>query len=355
MLVEHASLPLPHTVDTLVEAALERLARRSGPRGERAASIVEAAAQTASGGKRLRPRLVLESFRAFSGGAAPTPAAVDTAAGFELLHTAFVIHDDVIDRAVERRGRPNVSGVFRAGARAAGAGADRAAQFGDAASILAGDVLLYEATRLIACAELPSARRRRLLDLMDDVIMTSAAGELADVEYAALPSAPSPEALLAVARDKTAVYSFSAPLQAGALLAGAPDASLDALAAAGESLGLAFQLADVLVGAFGTAQQAGRPAGSDLREGRQTVLLALARRDPSWPGTHAALAAAGSGAAGLRDAQEALEASGARRQVELLLDLTLTASRTVWSRSPIPEAAKGMLNGLADTVRERVP
>ncbi|MCD0443172.1 polyprenyl synthetase family protein [Glycomyces sp. A-F 0318] len=343
---------LDHAVDALVDAALRRLVHRSGPR---ARPIAEAAARTAIGGKRFRPRLVLESYLAFGGERPPPDAVAAVAAGFELLHTAFVIHDDVIDRDVVRRGRPNVAGSFCERAASAGAGAAAATRFGEAAAILAGDILLYEATRVIAGARVPAATMDGLLDLLDQAVLTSAAGELADVEHATLPEAPSPDAVLAAARDKTAVYSFSAPLQAGALLAGGGEPALEPLAAAGESLGLAFQLVDDLIGAFGTVEQAGRAPGGDLREGRQTVLIALARRGDRWTDVAAALAAAGDGDRGLATVQDALAASGARAEVERLVDRTLAQAQERWSRHPLPEAVEAMLARLAHGIRGRMP
>jgi geranylgeranyl pyrophosphate synthase len=342
-------------VDDAVERALERLVAQGRARDPRSAALAEAARDAASGGKRFRPRLVAESHLAFGGGGASVAAVADVAAGFELLHTAFVVHDDVIDGDVERRGRPNTSGRFRAAARAAGAPMSRAARYGDAASILVGDVLLCEAVRLIAGADLPAGPRRALLDLLDDVILLSAAGELADVEYATHPHPPPPEAVLAAARDKTAVYSVSAPLRAGAIIAGAPGPALDALDAAGRSLGLAFQLADDLIGAFGTAGQAGRAPGADLREGKHTALVAMARRSGSWPEVEAALALAPTGPEGVRAARHALDACGARKQVHALIDETLGAARQRWSRAPVPEASRQMLGALTDVIQERIP
>ncbi|RRS01289.1 polyprenyl synthetase family protein [Glycomyces terrestris] len=342
-------------VGTAVDLALARLVEQGRARDRRSAVLAEAARDAAAGGKRFRPRLVAESNLAFGGRGTADPAVADVAAGFELLHTAFVVHDDVIDGDVERRGRPNTSGRFRADARAAGAAVGRAARYGDAASILVGDVLLFEAVRLIAAADLPAGPRRRLLDLLDDVILLSAAGELADVEYASLPDPPDPEAVLAAARDKTAVYSISAPLQAGAILAGAPEPAVAALGAAGRSLGLAFQLADDLIGAFGTAEQAGRAPGADLREGKHTALIATARHSGSWPEVKAALALAPTGPEGVQAARRALDACGARKRVHALIDEILGAARERWSRAPVPEASKRMLGDLTDVIEERIP
>ncbi|MFT3876924.1 MAG: polyprenyl synthetase family protein [Propioniciclava sp.] len=342
-------------VDEAVESALRRLSERAERHGPGAARIVRAACEAARGGKRFRPRLVLASFQAFSDGAPFTSAVTDVAAGFELLHTAFVLHDDVIDRDVERRGLPNVSGLFRERAREAGADPDRAAQLGEAAAILAGDILLHEATRLIAGAEVLQGQRHRLLDLLDEAILVSATGELADVEHATLPDEAAADAVLAATRDKTALYSFSAPLRAGALLGGAPDDALEALAKTGRLLGLAFQLVDDLIGAFGTTQQAGREPGADLREGKQTALIAFARQDDSWPEVRAAVALAGNGPAAVRVAQAAVEATGARSVVRALIDDNLQAAQDPSTTAALPAAARDILDDIAVSIRKRIP
>lgn len=338
-----------------VDGALQRLTVRAERRGRGAGRIARAACRAATGGKRFRPRLVVAAFRAFDDSSPCPPAVAEIAASFELLHTAFVIHDDVIDRDIERRGRPNVSGIFRAQARNAGATPERAAQLGDAAAILAGDILLHEAARLIATAEVSEPQRRRLLDLLDEAILVSATGELADVEHATLPRESAPDAVLAATRDKTAIYSFSAPLQAGAVLGGAPDDALDALALSGRHLGFAFQLVDDLVGAFGTTQQAGREPGADLREGKQTAVIALARRSDHWPAARAAVALAGSGPVALRGAQQAVEATGARAEVAAMIDDSLRAAQDRSALAPLPVAAHRMLSDIAVMIRERIP
>ena len=111
------------------------------------------------------------------------------------------------ERTIARRWR-------RSRARRDGADARGAEVLGDAAAVLAGDLLLAEATRLIAVGDSPV--RAELLDLLDDAILVSSAGELTDVQHAAADALPASEALLSTAHDKTAVYSFRAPVTAGA-------------------------------------------------------------------------------------------------------------------------------------------
>lgn len=342
-------------VDDTVDGAFHRLATRAAGHGEEVTRLARAAHRAGAGGKRFRPRLVLSAFHAFGAGRPWTRAVLDVAAGFELLHTAFVIHDDVIDGDVERRGRPNVAGTFAREAAASGCGTEPAARLGAAAAILAGDLLLHEATRIIALADVPPVQRARLLDLVDEAILVTASGEFADVAHSVLPGVPAAGDVLAATRDKTAVYSFSAPLQAGALLAGVDDATLDALEAEGRALGLAFQLVDDLIGAFGTAEQAGRAPGADLREHRHTALMALALDTEMWPRVRSTAALADTGPVALRAAQDALEESGARREASALIEETLRDSRARAVAAALPRAAQDMLTDLATSISERIP
>jgi geranylgeranyl diphosphate synthase type II len=342
-------------IDEAIDAALSRIAERARPIGDSFEMLASAAARAASGGKRSRPALVAAAFEAFGGDAAAVPALADVAAAFELLHTAFVVHDDVIDHDTVRRGVPNVAGEFARRARQRGADAAGAALLGEAAAILAGDLLLHEASRLIALAPLDAETRRDLFAILDDAVLVSAAGELADVEHAVLPAERDPRELLAAAHDKTAVYSFSAPLAAGALLAGAQPSAIAALRAAGSRLGLGFQLVDDLIGAFGTRDQAGRAEGADLREAKVTPLVALARESDSWPAVTAAIAAAHTGPVAVREAQRALDASGARSRLAQLIAETLDDALILADDPTLPPPARELVRALARSVEERIP
>lgn len=342
-------------VDSAITAAIDRIRGRAGSLGGAFPALGEAIGRAASGGKRFRPALVIASFEAFGGDVRDRPALFTVAAAFELLHTAFVVHDDVIDHDTVRRGIPNVSGEFRERAAKRGADDSGAALLGDAAAILAGDLLLHEAERLIALADVVPERRAALLDLLDDAMFVSAAGELADVEHAVEADCAESDELLAAAHDKTAVYSFTAPLCAGALLAGASPAAIAALERAGGRLGLAFQLADDLIGAFGSPAQAGRESGGDLREAKRTPLIAFARESEAWLKVNDALAVAHTGPIAVGEAQRALDDSGARVRLLALIDGTLAEAREAASDPALPSAARVLVDALVAGVAERVP
>lgn len=342
-------------IDTAIGEATARLRERMARIDPSSAALGQAIERAADGGKRFRPTLVVAAFHTL-GGDLDDPAVYPVAAAFELLHTAFVVHDDVIDHDIERRGMPNVGGEFRARGRALGADAAGSALLGDAAGILAGDLLLHEAVRLVASINAPGETRRDLLDLVEDAVVVSAAGELADVENAVIADdGVAADAILVATANKTAEYSFCAPLVAGAVLAGAPTGARTTLRRVGQRLGLAFQLADDLIGAFGPADVAGRGEGGDLREAKRTPLIALARESDRWPEVSDALAQAHTGPVAVRAAQQALAASGARERLEQLIADTLAEARGLVVDSLLPDPARAMLLDLVEAVRERVP
>jgi geranylgeranyl diphosphate synthase type II len=238
------------------------------------------------GGKRFRPRMVFAAYQALGG--TDLEAAAYVGAAFELLHTALIVHDDVIDHDFVRRGAPNISGSYRDRARAAGANEADAEHRGISAAVIAGDLALFNAYRLIDRSGVDDLTRERLLEVMDEALFASAAGELIDVDFSWMPAVPQVDEILAMERLKTAVYSFECPLQAGAILAGASEETVATLGEFGREIGIAYQLVDDLLGVFGVETETGKTTVGDLREGKRTVLIAYASTTDGWS-DHAAL------------------------------------------------------------------
>ena len=268
------------TTDEALHRLLEHGRARAAATDPEHARLWDALVSATEGGKRFRPALLLATHEAL-GGRLTAPAA-EVAAAVELLHTAFVIHDDVIDGDHLRRGRLNVSGTFRDAALAAGADQDGAAGYGRTAAILAGDLALAATVRAVATCGAPTDVVHRLLDLFDAALHTTAAGELADVRLSLDVVTATLHESLAMEEQKTSAYSFALPLQAGAVLAGADDDTVERLGEAGRVLGVAFQLADDLIGVFGDPAASGKSSTSDLRTRKQTPLLVHARSTPEW-------------------------------------------------------------------------
>lgn len=305
---------------------LEEARLRARANGPAHAELWDSVVAATEGGKRFRPALLMATHDVLGGTNAA--AAAQVAAAVELLHTAFVIHDDVIDGDEVRRGRLNPVGSFAAEARSAGATPDAAAGLGRTAGILAGDLALTTAIRAVARCGAPGDLVDRLLDLFDAALHTTAAGELADVRLALGSRAASLTASLVMEEQKTSAYSFALPLQAGAVLAGAPAETVARLGEAGGSFGLAFQLLDDLIGVFGDPTATGKSTTGDLRTGKQTPLLVHALTGPHGPRL---LPYVGRelGQDELAEARRLLVASGSRDFVERLAESNLVAARAV--------------------------
>lgn len=264
-------------------ARLFSLARkRAEPLGAPYLELWDRIEEATLGGKRFRPRMVFAAYRALGGD--DFEAAAYVGAAFELLHTSLCVHDDVIDRDFTRRGGPNVAGAFRDRAVAAGAEVATAEHHGVSAAVIAGDLALFNAYRLIDRSGASGETRARLLEVMDEALFASAAGELIDIDFTLRPTVPHVDDILAMERLKTAVYSFEGPLQAGAILAGGSEETIATLGEFGREIGIAYQLVDDVLGVFGTEAETGKTTLGDLREGKRTVLIAYAASAPEWEG-----------------------------------------------------------------------
>jgi len=323
--------------------------------GEEYRRLWLAIGDSARGGKRLRPRLVLTAFHGLTGGASADPAAndgvrqaaVQTALAFELLHSAFLLHDDVIDGDTVRRGRPNVAGEFSADALFRGAGLPHARLWGESAAILAGDLLLHSAAQRVARLTVPEVTRSRLLDLIDRAVFVTAAGELADVGLATGMSASGLPDVLAMTADKTAEYSVSGPLAAGAVLAGGGDEVVELLVGYGRLVGVAFQLGDDLLGVYGDEAVTGKTVVGDLQQGKETTLIAFARGTAEWADIEPLFGRADLTTAETAELAAALERCGARAFAERLLFDRVSAAVAALDSPLLPSALAGALTRIA--------
>jgi geranylgeranyl diphosphate synthase type II len=338
-------------VDTELQRYLAAARLRASDYGEHYVALWDAFAQAASGGKRGRPALVLAAYTGFGG--SDLELALPVAVSFELLHTAFLIHDDVIDRDLTRRGSPNVAGEFTLRALRNGATADQAGVWATTAGILAGDLALSEAHRAIATLPASPRIRGRLLDLLDRAVFVTAAGELADVTNTAEHAPVTLSHVLTTLERKTALYSFEAPLQAGAILAGAPPGALDLLGQYGRLVGVAFQLADDVLGVFGDPAVTGKSALSDLREGKLTALIAHARSTDAWPAIAPFIGTGTTTESEAELVRAHLRACGAVQAVDELAHDHIRRAIDVLDSPDVPQALRETLIGLTETATDR--
>ncbi|WP_194421123.1 polyprenyl synthetase family protein [Microbacterium abyssi] len=258
-------------------AAARARARSFSPPFEQ---LWESLEHIARGGKRVRPRMLIDAYAALGG--TDERAAIDAACAVELLHIALVIHDDVIDRDLTRRGELNITGRFATDAMLRSAERDAARAWGEASSILAGDLMLTMAHSILARMDVETERRDAMLDVFEDAVYESAAGEHRDVWLSLHLDDAGPDEVLRVAEQKTAAYSFQAPLALAAILAGSAEPVVAQLAEIARRIGVIYQLRDDVLGLFGDERLTGKSTLGDLREGKETLLVAYARSGTGW-------------------------------------------------------------------------
>lgn len=332
-------------VDRLLDRVLDDAGRRAAPFGPSYVRLWSEIARSVRGGKRFRSAIVVR-VHAGLGGDQPE-AAVCVGAGFEMLHTAFLVHDDLIDQDTVRRGEPNLAATMRAEALDGGHAELPAERWSQAAAVLAGDLALSQAHRLIGGADLPADRRDALRDLLDEVVLVSAGGELADTAYGLGLQDPTLDESLRVAESKTAMYSFRAPLRAGAVLAGAGADVQAELDDAGRLLGRAFQLVDDLLGVFAPEVETGKSNLSDLREGKRTPLMLHARAMPVWAELADHVGRPDLDQATAARLRRALARSVAPAMVADAVRADLTTVRTRAAQGPLPAGAAAVVSSVA--------
>lgn len=301
-------------VETRLHAFVDAGAARATRHSAHYAELWRTMRTAVSGGKRVRPRLLLSCFTQLT--TADEEPAIQLAVAIELLHTALLVHDDIIDGDDERRGTLNLVGSFRSAGRAAGLAEQQAGRWGETAGILAGDLLLMAALRASVMPDLDRRRAERIAELLDESIFRAAAGELADVAFASGLTTPSVGDIRDMMADKTAHYSLELPLRGAAVLADAGAELEERLGAIGRSLGILFQMQDDLLGVFGDPEQTGKSTCGDLREGKQTLLVAFARDSRVWKSAAAGFGDPELDEAGAATLRAALESSGARTSFE---------------------------------------
>ncbi|HEU5034736.1 MAG TPA: polyprenyl synthetase family protein [Mycobacteriales bacterium] len=305
-----------------------------------------------AGGKRLRPAFCYWGFRAT--GAADDECIIRAAAALELLQACALMHDDVIDASDTRRGSPAVHRRFAELHRTAGWSGD-AARFGDAAAILLGDLVLVWADAMLTGSGFDAVALQRAQPAWDAMRAEVMCGQYLDVVEQARGGG-SVERALRVARFKSAKYTVERPLHLGATLGGAAADLLDGFSAFGLPLGEAFQLRDDLLGVFGDPQHTGKPAGDDLREGKQTVLVAFAAEAADADQRHALRHGLGNphlDETDIETLRTVIIATGAAQRVEQLIEDRTAQALGALDGLAMPHAVRAELRGLATAVTQR--
>ena len=295
-----------------------------------------------AGGKRVRPTLCLLACEAVGGN---PKKALPTAAAIELIHTFTLIHDDVMDEDLVRRGRPTVAAIW-----------------GNPIAITAGDGLFALAFRAIAeNAKTPGVRREivlRILELASETCLGISQGQTMDLLMEEEDN-PTIEAYMEMIRLKTGVLLEFA-LRAGAILGGGTEAQVEAISRFGAPLGMAFQIKDDLLNLKGNEKVLGKPHGGDIHRGKRTLMVVHAINNAARPEAKRLMA--------ILDAPESkkdkalvdeaigiMEATGSLAYAERVADDLVHQAKAHLSALPKSEATEALraLQEMADFVIHR--
>jgi geranylgeranyl diphosphate synthase type I len=290
-----------------------------------------------AGGKRIRPCIALTACEAVGG---RPEDAVETAAAIEMLHTFTLIHDDIMDRDEFRRNVRTVHVVW-----------------GEPVAIIAGDALFAKVFEAIAAnvrrLGLGGGRAAELLSTVSRASFEVCQGQALDMILASRGEVSEGDYLEMVGKKTGALMEASAKV--GALLGGGTPAQVEALAGYGRLVGIAFQMRDDILGVVGDRRKFGKPIGSDLREGKRTLVVVRALSQVSGEDREAILRVLGK-----RDALEecmeaAIEVLRRSEAIEYVAGLAGRSASDAKSRLEVLPAseAKEMLLALADFVVQR--
>ena len=207
----------------------------------------------AIGGKRIRPKLCLTAYSLFSD--TPGEEILAPAAGLEVFHTFTLIHDDIMDKSDMRRGMPTVWKKWK-----------------EDTAILSGDVMLIDAYKRIAKA--PAAILDKVLELFSRTAAEVCDGQQYDMDFEDLPEVPMKEYEKMIGLKTAVLLACSAEM--GALIAGADEKQCKALYDYGYQLGMAFQVADDWLDAYGDEKVFGKPIGGDIVNNKKSWLITRA-------------------------------------------------------------------------------
>lgn len=333
-------------------AALDDLGRDVDP-------LVDAIASLLQGGKRLRAAFCSWGYEAAGGTNAE--AALRAATAMEFFQAAALLHDDVMDDSRMRRGRQTAHESLATTHRDLAWSGD-ARRFGEAGAILAGNLCLVWSDELMATSGWSVTETERARPVFDTMRTQLMGGQFLDVLVSVrgwehLDAQGRIDTARTVIRYKSAQYSVEQPLLIGARAGGLPQEQAPHLRRYGLALGEAFQMRDDLLGVFGDPAATGKPAGDDLREGKRTVLLALALRDASPQDAQLLTNRVGSADLGVDEIDEMRSiitgCGAAQRLEEMIADDTRLAHAELEATAGLTESGRAALRALVDLATTR--
>ncbi|MDD3498211.1 MAG: polyprenyl synthetase family protein [Candidatus Moranbacteria bacterium] len=261
-------------IDPEIEKVLDEMIEASKKEGKIITDSLEQVKKiTLSGGKRLRPALMYWGYKGVGG--KREKEIIKTSVSIELIHIFLLIHDDIIDNDSKRHGVETIHKKYeKTGKFFPGIG-NNAKHFGNSMGIIVGDIVGAIGNRVIYNSDFPPSLIVEALKKLQGIVATVAIGEAQDVITEYRRKALEKE-VMDIYKNKTAKYTIEGPLHLGAILGGAGGKILEEITKFSVPIGVAFQIQDDILGIFGSEKKIGKPVGSDIREGKQTILVVKA-------------------------------------------------------------------------------
>lgn len=307
---------------------------------------------TLRGGKRIRAAMMYYGYKLFS--QKNIDEAIKASIAFELIQSYLLIHDDIIDQDEMRRNGPTMHRMFEE-AHKKTYGSPGSGHFGASMAILAGDIANHLANLVILNAQMPVDRKLKAATELNRSVHRVIYGEALDVLSNFQDNVKEAD-ILRIHNLKTASYTFEGPLLVGAILGGAPQEKLDILSDYALPLGQAFQIQDDIQDIFGDEKKLGKPPGSDLKEGKKTLLVmkALEKADKrEMAALNKALGNPKLTKSMVEDVQAVMVTTGSLDYSRRLANRLIRESRAAIEKLNMPGDAQDFLVGIADYMLER--
>ena len=340
-------------IDPEIEKYLDKTIKEAGEKDYFITNILKYVKRMAlAGGKRLRPALMYYGYLAVNG--KEKNKIIRTAVSVELIHIFLLIHDDIIDKDDKRHGIDTIHFRYQKLGKKLFPKED-SNHFGNSMGIIAGDMVSALGNQIIFNSEFSPELIMKTLSKLQSVVSMTVIGEAKDV-YIGYKGRASEEEILEMYKNKTAKYTVESPLHLGAILGGANEEVLKNLSRLSVPIGVAFQIQDDILGVFGSEKKLGKSVGSDIQEGKQTVLVSKALENSNSKQRKILKGLLGKNNLTASDVEKfrgIIKETGSLNYAQNLARKFIFQSKQEIKKAKISKEAKDFLLGIADYMMDR--
>ena len=279
---------------------------------------------------------------------------IEAASAIELIHSSLLIHDDIMDRDELRRGGKTLHRQYNE--LYPGNNPAEAMHFGESMAISSADIGFFLAFYLLSTSSIESRIIRKIIELWSMEFSYVGAAQMDDMYFEVNNGYISAEKILNMYRYKTSRYTFSLPLITGAILANASEKEIDKLKNLGEKMGIIFQIKDDELGLFGKEDKTGKPTGSDIQEGKNTLYISYLKKmvtDTNRKSIEQIILKRDGSDKAIEKLKEIIVSSGIKKRIDELIDQLRKEAYSIIKSLNIQKIHQNLLYDLVDYINER--